>query len=807
MKNAYLSLPFARLYFLLATSANAQQNTPDLIEAISRIERGDFAGAAARLPSQSNDADQLFVRGVALTLSEDFSGAVPALERATQLNPQRAEYNLWLYAAEVMSNTVTDRHAFRIRPAGQPKRLEGTPQPRGQYPAEYGDFIFQKMANGYAATIANGQDIKAPRIRMLLNDAGKRFAEFRWTQPEMAAVNRPRAQRATANGNPGAALFAVLRERDFTNPDWQARLCKAFVFLGRYDSARAACTQALQLNPRAPLVWIYRSYAQAQLGNRTRALSDFAQAERLDPNVARQNRTNLDSLLHPSDTSRQDPAQALAVLERAARSGQPLAELQRLAEEVQFAVNARRLRLDESYVDKLAAFDADPANKVAYARYLLEESNVDDRSENVERVNERVALRRGIDPEAELTKALALADQALRAKPGQAGAMVTRALVLDKLGRSREAEAQIDAVISVAGNDPAALALYSQYQLDKRDRSYLAAASLRTPVELDRSTRTERRSDGEYRVTDRTMRDPSASDYGGANALDRAGDQLSDRAKQAFLQAIRLASNIPDGCILQARYDFHNNRREQALLGAQACAQRFPQSSKAWFALGRLARTTRQYDLEDDARSRGVNLMETTAAPKLRKAWRKILLSDWPAAETALLEAEAVDPGDARIPAYRAIVAQTRQQIPEYTMQLRKALALEEARLSLDESPASAGISRSPSSLALVLRLRTLLAGKATDATAIAIYAGSMVHVNRIDEGDGAFEMWGAMLPDPRSENPQLPGFSREGRVRWPPKAADMVAEIHLNYGRALQANGRAEEGRREIERAGRRAP
>jgi hypothetical protein len=105
------------------------------------------------------------------------------------------------------------------------------------------------------------------------------------------------------------------------------------------------------------------------------------------------------------------------------------------------------------------------------------------------------------------------------------------------LGRSREAETQIDAAIGIAGKDPAALVLYSEYPLSKRDRNYMAAASLRTPVEIARQTRTEQRSDGEYRVTDRTMRNPGAGDYREANGLDRSGDQLSEAAKQSFLQA------------------------------------------------------------------------------------------------------------------------------------------------------------------------------------------------------------------------------------------------------------------------------
>jgi tetratricopeptide (TPR) repeat protein len=526
------------LSLLIASSISGQRVTPDLVEAISQIERGDFRGAADRLGTQSDDAERLFVRDIALTLAEDFGMAVPTLERATKLNPQREEYNLWLYAAEVMSDMVTDQHAYRIRPVGQPKRLEGTPRTRNQaFPQDYGDYIFRSMATPYRIAIQSGEDVRAPKVRTLLLEGGRQFAQVRWMQPEIAGVNRQRAEQASANGKPGEALMAVMREHDYSNPDWQARFCKALVLPGRNDSGRAACTYAIQLNPQVVNAWLYRAYAGAPLGSEKRARADFAHVERADPKLAQQTRGNFEKLLAPSAVV---PAQALAALDRAARAGRPLAELQRLAQDVHYSVNARRLRLDESYVERAATFESaaiSGANALAYARFLLEEFNIDERSESVERVNEPVVFRQGVDQQAESQKALVLTELALRSNPRNAGAMATRAQVLDRLGRSREAETQIDAAIGIAGKDPAALVLYSEYPLSKRDLNYMAAASSRTPVEIARQARTEQRSDGEYRVTDRTMRNPGAGDYREANGLDRSGDQLSEGAKQSFLQA------------------------------------------------------------------------------------------------------------------------------------------------------------------------------------------------------------------------------------------------------------------------------
>ena len=60
----------------------------------------------------------------------------------------------------------------------------------------------------------------------------------------------------------------------------------------KFPEAIDALTRALQLNPNLPHAWNARGYAYMRLGQRTKALADFDQALKIDPNYqnARTNR-------------------------------------------------------------------------------------------------------------------------------------------------------------------------------------------------------------------------------------------------------------------------------------------------------------------------------------------------------------------------------------------------------------------------------------------------------------------------------------------------------------------------------------
>ena len=774
--------------------------------ALEDLQQGRWTEAQAKLAAQPNDFHQLVAYGVALTLGERFPEAVRVLEHCTKLQPSSAEADLWLFAAELMGGLVTEQHAFSIRPPGQPLRLEGQPKINNQteYPPAYANFIWRDVARVYAVTRESGGRgaREGPPIPKLLLEAGQRFAGVQMARPELAAYRQARQQNLIGQNRHGEALIAILKEGDVSNPDWFLKLSGEFMALGRWQSARRNYTFALENRPLAAGGWLNRGIAAAQMGDEKRARADLARVQKLDPALAQRGRAQLEqAIARPTAT----PAQALAALEQGARAGEPLDRLIAKAMVVQRATNAQRILYDETYVDRLTEFvDALRANPravdtaVNLVRYLVAESDFATRSESVERQMESVHYRMAFDAGRDLRSALVIADRALALSPQHPQALVAKSLVLDKLGRYSEAEPLVDRAAALAPNDPLALRLKAEYLVAKRDRAFIAASHLRTNTVLGSRTYTE----GNSEVTETTYRRPSLDELNRAGGFDQAGYGFNQTAMATIRTAIRLAQSTPEAPILSARVDFHNNHPEQALATLQQAVRQFPKSGLAWDALAKHYRFTRQFDAEDDANFVARNLIQTTAGPKLRKAWRLILRADWAAAETALAEAQQADPADARVPAYRAVIARERGQKPEAALYWMTALALEEARLGLDESEASAGVTRSPTSLALVLQLRFQLAARGTDEFSTGIYRGAVAHALRIDKGDRGMMMWNSLLPDPQRERPGQPGFKKDGAVLWPSNAATMAAEAHVGLGHALERRGERAEAKQQYELA-----
>ena len=770
--------------------------------ALEDLEKGRWPEAQAKLSSSANDFHHLLAYGVALTLGERLEEAVPILERCTKLQPTSAEADLWLFAAELMSGIVTEQHAYHIRPRGQERRLEGQPKIHNQreYAPEYASFVWQDMARAYA--IAREGGAITPRIRNMMREAGQRFAAVQFGRPELATYRQAKQQTLQGQNRHGEALIAILKEGDFANPDWNLKLSGAFLALGRWPSARRHYTHSLENRPLAATGWLNRGIAAAQMGDEKRARADFARAQKLDSALGQRSRAQFEQSIARTALT---PPQATAALEQSARAGEPLDRLIAKALVVQRATNARRVFYDETYLDRLTEFvDALRANPRAvdtainFVHFLVTESDFATRSESVERQTESVAYRVAFDANRDLRSALVVADRALALAPQNPRALVAKSLVLDKLGRYAEAEPLVDRAAALAPHDPLAQRLKAEYLVAKRDRAYVHASGLRTNTMLGSRTYEE----GDQKVTETTYRTPSQADLNRAAGLEQAGYQFNQNALATIREAIRLSQGTPEGPILSARYDFHNQRPDQALATLQQAVRQFPKSNLAWEALAKHYRWTRQYDAEDDANFAARNLLQTTAGPKLRKAWRLILRTDWPAAEAALAEAQAADPADARIHAYRAVMARERGQKREAAMYWMIALALEEARLSLDESEASVGVTRPPSSLALVLQLRYQLAARGTDALSAGIYRGAVTHALRIDKGDRGIVMWGGLLPDPLREKADQPGFKKDGAMLWPDNAATMAAEAHVGLAQALKAQGQRAEAKQQYEMA-----
>jgi tetratricopeptide (TPR) repeat protein len=128
-----------------------------------------------------------------------------------------------------------------------------------------------------------------------------------------------------------------------------------------------------------------------------------------------------------------------------------------------------------------------------------------------------------------------------------------------------------------------------------------------------------------------------------------------------------------------------------------------------------------------------------------------------------------------------------------------KALALEEARLRLDDPPVSIGapLPRDANDFALAMRMRLLLAndriGEHHLAEALPLLQTNIYDGLDFAPGGRATEMFGAMLPAPGA--PRIP-------VPKPLNGATLLAESYMDAGRIVRSLGRMDDALRDFQAA-----
>jgi Tfp pilus assembly protein PilF len=190
---------------------------------------------------------------------------------------------------------------------------------------------------------------------------------------------------------------------------------------------------------------------------------------------------------------------------------------------------------------------------------------------------------------------------------------------------------------------------------------------------------------------------------------------------------------------------------------------------------------------------------QTTAAVMLDLAAVQISSTAWQGAKQSLTEARALDPTDARTPAYMAVVHSGEGRQAEAEAALRTAIALEEARLRLDDLPVVSGaaLTRDPQDLGLVMQLRLMLgnlyvsSGRSSEA--LEQYQAITSYVTRFSTGWQSRPLFTAMLPDPTAPQHTLPS---------PNNTATLVAAAHFGTGQLLSTMGQAQEGLDEFRAA-----
>jgi tetratricopeptide (TPR) repeat protein len=575
----------------------------------------------------------------------------------------------------------------------------------------------------------------------------------------------------------------------------------AWLELGRAATARRELTVGLTVEPRAVTGYLGRALAAARLGDVKRARADLETATRYDAAAAGRARAAVEQEM-AAGREEGKPEPLLAALETAASAGAPQERLVGHALVLHRAMAPRRLRYDEWYQDRMRelsdAVHATPRTAAPYtelARFLIEESNLAYRGEDVEPRHGSQPYRWQVSAQTELRRAVAVCDEALAMQADHIGAQTVKAIALVRLGEEGAAEQIVNRVLAAAPRNPEALRLRAKFLVERASRLYARAAALRSP-RIETNSYTETRSDGVYRITETRYYPPSGDAVAQAAALEAQAAELLRAGRAALDAALAVLRNTFEGDMLQAEVDFSAGRQDAAFAALQSALRRQPRSLEANQTLAEFERRRGRVDESDRQMSVTTNLVQTNAGWLLRIAWRKTAGRDPVGARAALDEARRLDPTDARVPAYLGSLLAQQGRPAEAEAASRVALALEQARLRMDEGKGGAALPREAEELATLMKMRNVLASGLVDRQpqgALEYYLPNTTLARRITRGGRAAQMFGAMLPDPNA--PAIP-------VPVPPNAAQLMAEAYNGAGRAYKALGKSQEAAQQYQAA-----
>ena len=796
-----------------AWAANGSAGWTAYAEGLGALAEGRWPAAVASftraLESAGDDATIVLARGAASTLAEDFPRALKDLERARRLGLRGREAELWTYVAEAMSGSVSPEHALGgYRPNSGRPGIVSIPghiaQGRDDYSTEYGSFLAYQLANEYQKQrlprdfggLENPEATRSPQMRQTMQRAGRMFAEKWLKRPELASINLARAKESIRGGQ-GSSFVQAQRVLAAQPSDPEARylVARSWLDAGRPAKARTEFTIALTTRTTYVAAYLGRAMAAARLGDAKRARADLDTAGRLDSASTANARGAIEAELARQKVDG-SAEKLLGDLERASSSGAPMDQLIGLAVRVHKVTGEARLRYDEIYQDRLRVLEdavrANPKNPdrlADLAKYVIDEA--ENRGEKVEPRRAFVPYRWQESRERELGRAIAIADQALALNGNHVGAMMQKAWALTGLKQYDRAEQLADQALRLAGNNPDALRLYARFRSMRANQMSAEAAGLRQERCSSSTTRTDL-GDRIRETTTTTCYPPSQADLQRAAQLEAQAAELRRRARAAMEAAIRVTKGTVEGYLIQADLYLWDGQREAAQAALEQAVKLDPRSLEAQDRLVQFYASTGQQDRAEEQQAIERQLIHTTAAPMLRTAWRRSEKTAWQGARAALAYARRLDPTDARTPAYLGVVLQGDENPAEAAAAFRTALALEEARVRVDEqgAPPDKLIARDAMEFGLAMSARFRLAapleqsGKLDDA--IAWYRGAAVYQRQMAPDWESQQMFSAMLPDQKPE--------RGAVVPAPVNAATLVADAHLRLGKALAKAGKKDE-------------
>jgi tetratricopeptide (TPR) repeat protein len=799
------------IFFLLFAGMLPGAVSPALeayLAGLDSIRQGQYADAATALTraiGTQQDPAFYLARGVALCLGGKPQDAIADLQRAKQGRELGREPELWIYITETIYAFATPDHRFGgpRAPATSAVSMPGNMMQGGDdYSTEYASFVFQEMAR--PVQIARERRTPAPSAadfnRMKLQ-AGAYFANRAATRKDLAEAHLARAVTLHTAGK-----FAdVIQTAKFIEPAYPDDPQTLYLVgdswsaLGRPVTARKLLTLALINSPEYPDPYVSRALAAARMGDEQRARADLGVVQKLKPDYYSKYKPDIEKEIAANKVTG-DWHAMYDNLVKEARSGAQMDTLVEHAMQFVRAANNGRKHYDEWYQDQwhqldlaIAANPKDPGPLAKAARFLVDEADPIQRGEEVEPRHGLVPFRTQTSERAEIQKAIALCDAGLKLNQNHVPSLMTKALALERLGQDQQAEQIVNYTLQVAPKDPQALSMRGEFLIDHANGMFAQATALRTP-RTTMNSHQETRSDGVYNVTVTTYIPPSPQALAQASQEEEEAREYMQRSEATVQAALAVSKGTWDGLMLQAQWDMNSGRGDAARNELMQAIKQQPQSLKANYELADLYSRSGQTELMEQQRHLTMNLVEMSCGWMLHQAWRAINAGNAQAVGKALDMARLYDPTDGRVAEYTARFAQMTNNQAEVRPQLQVALAIEEAKLRLDEYNASGvNLPRDMQTLALNLRLRNNLGGPLVASNpnaAIELLEPGAVWAKRTPRAGRSTEMFGAMLPRANAQPIPVPA---------PENAATVLAEVALNYGKALKAAGRTDDALAEF--------
>lgn len=801
--------------FLVDAAVPPQALAP-YAEGLDALNEGRWPAAVSAfsraLESDGDNPEIVLARGVANTLAEDFPKALKDLERAARLGFRGREPELWTYVAEAMSGIIVNKdHQL----GGGPRRDESTAvvsipghiaQGHDDYTSEYGSFIVYRLGMEYQkyrlpdrfGGLNNPAGVKSPQMRQAMLKAGQLFTEKNYRKPELASISVARAKQASGGNVTTGGLAHVQRavEADPGNADAHDQAGKAWLEAGRPTTARNHFTIALTFKTDFADAYLGRATAAARMGDEHRMAADLETYKKLGGWLStRSARSAVEGELS-TYKAKGSPDKYLRELQEAAKSGKSMETLIDIATKLHRVKGEQRVRYDEIYQDRLRVLDdaardnpKNPDKLVDVAAYVIGEA--DNRSEQVEPRRALQPYRFQVSREQELQRAIQIADRALALNTKHVGGMMQKAWALTALRQYAQADKLADQALDLAGDNPDALRLYGKFRAMRANQISAEAASLRQE-RCSSSSHDETRSDGVYRVTTTTCYPPSQADLQRAAQFDAMAADLRRRARAAMEKAAAVTKGTVDGLLILADLALWDGRTVETQRYLEQAVKLDPKSLEAQDRLVQHYAQTGQMEKAEEQRLIAANLVQTTVAPLLRLAWKSMDRTAWQAAKGYLARASQIDPEDARVPAYLGVVNEGEENRGEAVFNYRTVLALEEARLQLDEQSGERGIplGRDAQEFGSAIQARFHLARMAeqakNQAEALTHYLSVLGYEKRMSPGFESREMFNALWPDQQPRGGAL--------VVAPENAATLIAEAHLQTGKIVAAMGQHDE-------------